>query len=358
MNRRRLLAAALFAIPGLGSAAGNRPGYGLPPGQSNTRWKIARFTLTVPVPGNSPGIHFNQDMLDTLREAGLGLRQHYEMVASLAAGRYADFPAVARQVVEAKPDLILTWGTMAVKALLDETKTIPIFAAYMTDPVASGFAKSLARPGGNVTGIATLSEALVLKRLEYLLAIAPRARRVAYLSNPANFAEARCGPMVVAAARKLGREAVVFPVENPARLKAVFDAFPGERIDAVLVGDDDVLGRMTKAIGEHCQRAGLPAFVAGTAPKEFRYFDARIDLKKPIVVPVAHHAVGGYAPDPSEQIPRLALFARRYMRGEDVAEMPIEQPRKLELWFDAEAARRIGLQIPPELRLRADKLVE
>jgi putative ABC transport system substrate-binding protein len=358
MKRRRLLAAALLAIPGLASAAGNRQGYGLPPGQMNTRWKIARFMLTAPVPGNSPGSNFNQDMIDTLREAGLGPRQHYEIVASHSVGRYADLPLFARKVVDANPDLILTYGTMAVKALRDETKTIPIFAAYMTDPVASGFAKSLARPGGNVTGIATLSEELVLKRLEYLLAIAPKARRVAYLSNPANFAEARCGPMVVAAARKMGREAVVFPVENGVRLKAAFDDFPRERIDAVLVGDDDVISRMTKMIGEHCQQARLPAFFAGAAPKEFRYIDARIDLKKPIVVPVAHHAVGGYAPDPSEQIPRLAQFARRFMKGEDVAEMPIEQPRKLELWFDPEAAQRIGLQIPPELRLRADKLID
>jgi len=257
--------------------------------------------------------------------------------------RYADgkldrLPALARELVEAPVDVIVAVALSALQAVRDATQTIPIVMGFgPPDPVAFGFVKSLASPGGNITGVTYWAQrGFEAKRLELLREAAPKAARIAYLF-PGQGAqpfleEAKAGAAV------LGVTLVVVEVQR-GDYDGAFTVIRNERAGALLVPGTPVFNRDRTRIIALAERHRLPAIY------EWR-----------------HHAEEGglmsYGGNLAELYRRVALYIDRIFKGAKPAELPIEQPTKFDLVINLKTAKALGLTIPPSLLARADQVIE
>ena len=258
--------------------------------------------------------------------------------------RYADghagrFDEIAAELVTTKVDVIVTWGTATVQATKRATSVIPIVFAVAADPVGDGLVASLARPGGNVTGLSTQHADASAKRLELLREIVPNLRRLAIManvSNPASVAELR---EVQKTARTHGLQVVTAEVRQGEDITPAFEAVRS-RADALFVVPDAYL------IGT--QRARLSALA----------LEARLPTMHGHRDPVTAGALVSYGPNYLDLFRRAADYVDKILRGAKPADLPVEQPTKLELVINAKTAKALGLTIPQSLRLRADLIVE
>ena len=270
-----------------------------------------------------------------VREA-LGSLGYVEGTSLVIEARYADaqlnrLPMLAADLVRLKVDLIMAIGTPATRAAKEATTTIPIVFALGADPVRNGLVKSLARPGGNLTGFALgLYEE---KRLELLKAAVPRLSQAACLCGvdpPASISEA---------ARQLGVRLSLLEVEGPSDLdKALATAGSGTAA-GLLVGDVQWFNNQLPRIADLAAKMKLPAIAYSRAFVE----------------------AGGlmsYGPKAGQQIPRVAAYANRILKGEKPADLPVEQPTKFELVINLKTAKALGLTIPPAVLARADEVIE
>jgi putative ABC transport system substrate-binding protein len=246
----------------------------------------------------------------------------------------------AQELVALQPDLILSQTTPTTTALLQETRTIPIVFTMVADPVGSAFVASLSRPGGHVTGFATLEGSLGGKWLELLKEIAPRVARVALLFNPATatFAEYFLVP-VKAAAASLGVEAIVAPVHAMSELESIIATQAREPNSGLVVLPDSFL---------QVHRAEVTSLAA-------RY-------RLPAVYPYRQFAeLGGllsYGTDRLENWRRAAGYVDRILKGEKPADLPVQAPSKYELVLNLKTAKALGLDVPWILQQRADEVIE
>jgi putative ABC transport system substrate-binding protein len=246
----------------------------------------------------------------------------------------------AQELVALQPDLILSQTTPTTTALLQQTRTIPIVFAMVADPVGSGFVASLSRPGGHVTGFATLEGSLSGKWLELLKEIAPRVARVACLFNPitATFVEYYLNP-VKAAATSLGVEAIVAPVHDRSELESIIATQAHESNSGLIVMPDSFL---------QVHRAEVTSLAA-------RY-------RLPAVYPFRQFAeLGGllsYGIDRLENWRRAAGYVDRILKGEKPAELPVQQATKFELVINLKTAKSLGLDVPWQLQQLADEVIE
>jgi putative ABC transport system substrate-binding protein len=246
----------------------------------------------------------------------------------------------AKELVALQPDLIISSITPTTAALLQETRTIPIVFAQIADPVGSGFVASLSRPGGHVTGFATLEGSLGGKWLELLKEIAPRVARVAVLFDPATatFAEYFLVP-VKAAAKSLGVETIVAPVHDRSELESIIATHARESNSGLIVMPDSFL---------QVHRAEVISLAA-------RY-------RLPAVYPFRQFAeLGGllsYGTDRLENWRRAAGYVDRILKGEKPAELPVQAPSKYELVLNLKTAKALGLDVPWILQQRADEVIE
>jgi putative ABC transport system substrate-binding protein len=246
----------------------------------------------------------------------------------------------AKELVARQPDLILSHNTPTTAALLQETRTIPIVFAITADPVGSGFVASLSRPGGHVTGFATLEGSLGGKWLELLKEIAPRVARVAVLFDPATatFAEYFLEP-VKAAAKSLGVETIVAPVHDRSELESIIAAQAREPNSGLIVIPDSFL---------QLHRAEVTSLAA-------RY-------RLPAVYPFHEFAeVGGllsYGVDRLENWRGAASYVDRILKGEKPADLPVQAPSKYELVLNLKTAKALGLDVSWFLQQRADEVIE
>ena len=259
--------------------------------------------------------------------------------------RWAAFDAESRQrfakeLIALQPDLILSHTTPTTAALLQQTRTIPIIFATVTDPIGSGFVASLPRPGGIVTGFTLVEPTMAAKWVELLKEIAPRINRVAMLFNPATatYADYFLKPFK-AAAPSFAVEAIAAPARDASELESVIAAQVREPNGGLIVMPDSFTDANREEITSLAARYHLPAVYA------YRFFTERGGLLS-------------YGADLSDNFRRAADYVDRVLKGEKPADLPVQAPTKFELAINLKTAKVLGLTVPSSLLARADEVIE
>jgi putative ABC transport system substrate-binding protein len=272
-----------------------------------------------------------------LQSLGYVEGKHYALEYRSADGRDERFPELAAELVRLKVDLVLTRGTPAALAAKHATTTIPIVITGIGDPVGQGVVASLPHPGGNVTGLSAVVTALYAKRVEILRELVPGATRLAGLFNMSNPALPPQWKEIEHAARSLGIQPQLLDVRKPEDLESAFDSARRQHADGLVVGLDTLTQANQRRIVELAARHRLPAIYAS------------VEFAGGLV------AYGVNYPDHYRQ---AASFADKIFKGAKPADLPIEQPTKLELVINARTAKTLGVTIPPALLLRADEVIQ
>jgi ABC-type uncharacterized transport system substrate-binding protein len=281
---------------------------------------------------------FVEALKQGLADNGLIEGKAYVLDVRWAEGEYGRFPALAADAVKQNPSLIIATTIAAVRAAQRASSTIPIVMTTINDPVGAGLVASLARPGGNTTGIANLSEDVTPKVLEILHMIIPTATRIAALFNPANPSNLSMLDKVQAYARIIGTMVQPAEVKAPGELEREFGAIIGLRPDALLViNDASILDLRERIMGLALQHR-LP--VASSYPE---FTDAG--------------AIAGYGPPRLELYRRSAYYVKRILDGAKPADLPVEQPTRLQS-INLKTAKALGISIPDSVLARADRVIE
>jgi putative ABC transport system substrate-binding protein len=273
-----------------------------------------------------------------LRELGYVEGRNIAIEYRWAEGKYDRLPVLAAELVSLKIDVLVASGTPAISAAKQTTTTVPIVMAGSGDAVASGLVASLARPGGNITGLTDRVPELTAKWLEFLKEAAPNTGRVAVLVNPDNPAFNAPARALETIATSLNVELQTFGARRPHELENAFAAMAKNRIDAVLVNTDSVFNVNVRAIADLAVKRRLPA--AGST--EFAEAGGAI----------------GYGVAFSDNFRRAASFVDKILRGAKPADLPVEQPTKFELVINLRTARALNLRISEAVLLRADRVIE
>jgi putative ABC transport system substrate-binding protein len=285
----------------------------------------------------APRVHQWDAFRQTLRELGYTEGQNIIFEFRPPAREGDPFENLAADLVRLNVDVIVATAERAIRAARQATSTIPIVMCPSRDPVREGFVTSLARPGGNITGLSILTVELTGKRLEILREIVPKASRVAVLWTPGG-AES---PFRAAelAARAMGVELVSLEAAREEDLEKAFEAAAKRRAGALLVLGSPAFFGLRARITDLAQKHRLPGM----------YW-----------LPSFAHAGGlvVYGPSDTEYYRRAAIYVDRILKGAKPADLPVEQPTKFELIINLKTARALGLTIPLALLLRADQVIE
>jgi putative ABC transport system substrate-binding protein len=255
-----------------------------------------------------------------------------------AEGKYERLPVLAAELVHLNVDVLVAAGTPGISAAKQATPTIPIVMAGSGDAVATGLVASLARPGGNVTGLTDAVPELMAKWLELLKEAVPRIERVAVLLNPDNPTAAPDRRTMEATARSLNVELHSVELRRQSEMDDAFAAMAKSRVDGVLVSTDSLFNVNLRAIAGLAVKRRLPA--AGS--KDFAEAGGVI----------------GYGVAFSDNYRRAASFVDKILRGAKPADLPVEQPTKFEMVINLKTAKALGVIVPPSLLLRADHVIE
>ena len=252
------------------------------------------------------------------------------------------FPALASELVRLNVDLIVASNSLAARAVQQATTTIPIVVPVMGDPIGDGLVASLARPGGNITGMTFLGPQLVPKRLALLKEALPTVSLIAGLWHPAAYGERTMNDMMneaEEAARTLGVHLRLVAVHGPDELHQAFSKIAGERADALLVFPSPMLFAERRRIVDFAAERRLPIFAMG---KEFVQLGGLLSYGADIV-----------------DFNRLsATYVDKILKGAKPADLPVEQPTKFELFINLKTAKELGIEIPATLVARADEVIE
>jgi putative ABC transport system substrate-binding protein len=275
-----------------------------------------------------------------LKESGYVEGENVAIEYRWAEAQLDRLPALAAELVSRRVAVVVSVeGPPVVFAAKTATTTIPIVFVISDDPVRLGLVASLARPGGNLTGINFVSNELVAKRLELLRELVPAITRVAVLVNPANPSTEIALRDMAAAARTRGLQLQVFNVSTSADINAAFATFVRERPDALFVAGDGFFTSRRVHLATLAVRHGIPATFSS---REF--------------------AVAGglmsYGTSFADTFRQLGVYTGRILKGAKPADLPVVQAAKFELVINAETARMFGLTVPPQLLARADEVIE
>ncbi len=254
-----------------------------------------------------------------------------------AYGDSRRFPQLARELVELKVDLILASSSPAARAVKEATASIPVVFASVDDPVREGFVASLARPGGNLTGLSTQTYELIGKRMEYLKDAFPRISRVAYMALQPDAVGSRTNEPAYQAAKALQLELLPVKVQQAEILSGALPEVA--RADAWFVAEQLPYFNDRKAVVELLARQRKPAIY-------------------PHTVFVEAGGLMSYAVDLKDQFRLAAGYVDRILRGEKPADMPVQQPTKFELVINRKTERASGLTFPKSILDRADRVIE
>jgi putative ABC transport system substrate-binding protein len=274
-----------------------------------------------------------------LRDLGYVEGRNVTMEWRWSEGKPDRFPGLATEVVALKPDVIVASGTQATRAAKRATSAIPIVMTTSSYPDKIGLVDSLSRPGGNVTGLSNIGPELSGKKLELLKEIAPKVSRVAVLFNPASEVEPLTVRELAAAAPAVGIEIQSAEVRSPDDFSAAFAALSPSRVHALLALGNPINFRGRQLIADFALKNRLPSI-----------YDERLFVE-----------AGGlmsYAPSFTDAFRRAATYVDKILKGAKPADLPIEQPTKLELVINLKTAKVLGLAISPSLLQRADHVIE
>ncbi len=273
-----------------------------------------------------------------LKENGL-TEKDYAFDVFYADGDYQRFPALVQQALTRNPAVLLVQTIACVRAAQQGTKTIPIVFMATNDPVGAGLIDSLARPGGNTTGVATMGDQVVPKLVDMMHSALPAVRRVAVLVNPGNPTNRPIFESIRAAAATVGIEAVAIEVASPEAIDGAIAASSAARADAVIVALDAMLVQIGGHTAQLCS-------------------DRRLAL---LGVTRELTDAGGllsYGPSLDSLIRRSAYFVKRILAGARPQDLPAEQPTKFDLTINLKTAQTIGLTFPPNVLALADDVIE
>jgi ABC-type uncharacterized transport system substrate-binding protein len=314
----RVLCALTLAL--LAAAAGAQP--------------VPRIGILSPFSSSADG--FRDGFERRLAELGYARGRNIALEYRASEGMAYRLPALADQLMASKVSLIVTTTAAGAQAARQAGTQIPIVLAGVDDAVEQGFVQSLARPGGNVTGVSWLNTELSAKRVELVKQALPRTTRIAYLREAAGGASALRA--VERAARTLGMRLVVMELRVPAEIDAVFDALARERVSAVVVAQGPMMTSEEARIAQVAARHRLPTVFPFRGAVEAGGFMS-------------------YGPKPLELYRRAADYADRILKGARPGELPVEQPTSFELVVNATTARTLGVRLPESLMVNVDELI-
>ena len=303
--------------------------------------RVRRIGMLQPLAANDPEAQLRVAAFHRrLQELGWTDGRNVRIDYRWATGDTARMRAQAAELASLKPDVILGVSTPVVTALRAETRTIPILFVQVIDPVTAGFVASLARPGGNVTGITNFEFTMGGKWLETLKEISPQLARVAVLYNPktAPYAGSLLRSVAVAAP-SFAMEATDTPVQDAAEIERAIDALAQKSNSGLLVLPDASTGLHRDVIIARVAQHRLPAIYP------FRYFAVSGGLVS-------------YGTDAADAHRQVAAYVDRILRGTKAEELPVQAPIKFELVINLKTARAHGLTLPPMLLARADEVME
>jgi putative ABC transport system substrate-binding protein len=327
MRRREFIVA-------LGGAAAAWP----PAARAQQPAKIYRIGVleTVALASNAKNI----DALQRgMRELGYVEKQNYVLEYRSADGDAGRFPALAEELVRLRADLIVTRGTPAARAAKNATESIPVVMAAIGEPLGVGVVASLARPGGNVTGLSAFVTELAGKRVELLKELRPGNSIAAFFSNMSNPVVPPQWEETKKAAQALGIEVSLLDVRSRDDILAAFETASARRVQALLVGIEGLVQENRQLIADLAAKYRLQTIYPS---REF----------------VEVGGLMAYGVSYPELYFRSASLIDKIFRGAKPGDLPVEQPTKLELIVNLKAANALGLTVPPLLLARADEVIE
>ena len=326
MNRRD----AVVALVALGAAVGSRASLAQPQG------KIWRVGILSPTSASLSSSNANA-FLKRMRELGYIEGRNLVVEWRFADGRLERLPGLAAELVQLKVDVIVVQSSPAISAAQKATTTIPIVMTSAGDPVRSGFVKSLARPGGNITGLSIMSGDTGAKLLELLRSVVPKLSRVAMLTPSATYGA--ISQSVQATAQKAGVKTLVAEASTPQEIENAFSMMVREKADAVIVGSPSVFGQQHRQIAELALKYRMPSM-----------FQDRVTVENGGLISYGQKITDFYE--------RSATYVDKILKGAKPGDLPVEQPVSFELVVNLKTAKALGLTIPQTILVRADEVIE
>ena len=300
-------------------------------------WRIG-FLSSIARPADL-GAHYYGGFLDGMRELGYVEGRNLVIEWRFAGYDSKRLQVLAGELVQLKPDAIVTAGGDSPLALQKATSTIPIVMSSSGDPVGTGLIKSLARPGGNITGLSNLSVELGPKRLEMLRAMAPKATRIAVLANTSSVAHVRALDSLRDAASKLGMTMVPVEVRTSDEFDGAFAQMRQQNVNGLLVLGNPLFNQQGRRIGELAVKLRLPTITVDRV-----YVEAGCLMS--------------YGANLAESFRYAATYVDKIFKGRKPADLPVEQPTRFELVINGKTAKTLGLKIPQALLISAERVIE
>jgi putative tryptophan/tyrosine transport system substrate-binding protein len=327
--RRRCLVVALGA-----SCAGAAMGAF---GQRSGRWRVG-FLSPRRRPASLDDDYYGA-FPRTLRALGYVEGRNLQIEWRFAEGRYEALPAMAAELVKMNVDAIVAPGPPAALAARDATSTIPIIIVVSVDPVRAGLVASLARPGGNITGLSNLGSQLAAKHLELLRVVVPGIASVGVLLNGDNRAHDAVADNVAKAAAAARVGVVTVRAQTPMQIDTAFDTLAARGVDAAMIALDPLFIQQESQIATLALKHRLPSIFANR-----EYAEAG--------------GLMSYGQNQVEIYQRAAAYLDRIFKGARPGDLPIEEPTTLELHINGRTAKALGLAIPHALQMRVDRIIE
>jgi putative tryptophan/tyrosine transport system substrate-binding protein len=333
ISRRHFVRGAGLTGLGLLTGCGRSPGQAEAP-------KVARIGWLGDIRAD-PNFDPNFEAFrEGLRALGYVEGQNILVEARWADGHVARLPALAAELIQLQPDIVVTTTTLPTQAAVQATTTIPIVFIAVGDPVGLGFVSSLARPGGHITGQSDLFVGLAGKRLELLKETVPSISRVAVLWNAPNPASGLEWSEVQDAARKLGLELRSVEAQSREDLAGAFETIAREHADALII--------LTAAFLSVIGTPQLPTLIVGSRLPTMHY--RRAD--------VAAGGLMSYGPNFASLYRRAGYYVDRILKGAKPADLPVEQPREFEFIINLKTAQALGLSVPQHVLLQATEVIQ
>jgi putative ABC transport system substrate-binding protein len=275
---------------------------------------------------------------EELRRLGYEEGRNLRLIYRSANWKQDRLPALAAEILQARPEVIVAVNTPGVRAAIRATRSVPIVMTIVGDPVGTGFVSNLARPGGNVTGVSNMTGTIASKRISILRELVPKMRRLAVLYNPIDPVTKPQIEDIERNSPALGVEARFYPVKAKDDLPDTFRQMVANKMDAAIW----LSGQAN-------------AFQPGTSALALTH---RLPVMATLRVDVEAGGLMSYYPDHFELYRRTAAYVDRILKGDKPGDLPVEQPTKFELVINLKTARAIGLAVPQSLLARADRVVE
>ena len=298
--------------------------------------KVWRIGFLAPVP---PMPVMLSAFRDSLRGRGYVEGQNLSIDVRWPQGTFEHDPSPVAELINSNVDVIVAWATPTVIAVRRATSTIPIVTVGVGDPVGFGFIASLARPGGNITGLTNISVELSAKLMELFVELVPGMKRVGVVHNPNNPAVTMALRETEDAVRKLNMQVQVVDAQTSDEFDRAFAQLSAESVGGVVVLGDPTVVEQSRRIAELAQSARLP-----TAFQRRENVDAGGLLS--------------YGPDLNNQFRQAAFYVDRILKGQKPAELPVMRPTKVELVINLKTAKALGLTVPLIMQMTADEVIE